>query len=332
MKLYIFILTILPLFCFSQTNLLLNGDFEDYSSCPIGYSDPGQSPNYEINKCIGWTNPTYGTSDYYNQCANGTFAGITSNPLGYQQPYSGNGYLGTYFTSYGGGAGWDGYNGNMWWEYIQGEIITPLSQDNLYNIKLHISLANASDLAINEFGIYFSADPINSQNSASLNVTPQVVFTNNNYFKDTINWISLEGVYIAQGGENYITIGNFNDDIATDTLRVYFPIDEVEEKISYYFIDKIEIINSTEELPISNVFTPNGDGINDEWKLPNLPNYEVIIYNRWGNKIISRPAINFAWNGKTTNGDICSNGVYYYIIQNIHSKANTYKGFIQLLN
>ncbi|NUM51341.1 MAG: gliding motility-associated C-terminal domain-containing protein [Flavobacteriales bacterium] len=60
--------------------------------------------------------------------------------------------------------------------------------------------------------------------------------------------------------------------------------------------------------------------MNDEWKLPNLPDYEVIIFNRWGNKIVRSQLINFAWNGKTTNGSTCSDGVYFYIIKNSNTQ------------
>lgn len=310
----------------AQQNLIYNGDFELFDSCPIGYSDPWQNP-YEITKCLGWIAPTYGTSDYFNQCANGTNAGITTNTLGYQYTYSGNGYLGALLTSFTGGSGWDGYNGIMWWEYVQGQFIQPLEQGRMYKIKFYISMAEASDLTINEFGAYISNNPISSLNSASLNVTPQVIFKDVNYFKDTVNWMPVEGIYLAQGGEKYITIGNFKSDTNTDTLRMYWQ--DPPYSFSYYFIDNAETTDVTEEHPIANVFTPNGDGINDFWELPILIGYDVEIYNRWGNLIIKTDASNFRWDGKNKNGNSLSDGVYYYIIQN---KTNSIRGFIQLFN
>ncbi len=69
---------------------------------------------------------------------------------------------------------------------------------------------------------------------------------------------------------------------------------------------------------LPNVFTPNGDGINDVFR-PYLPYQGVekiglTIFNRWGSMVFetSNPDIN--WNGKeqNTNND-CSEGVYFYV-------------------
>ncbi|MEI6695476.1 MAG: gliding motility-associated C-terminal domain-containing protein [Bacteroidota bacterium] len=69
---------------------------------------------------------------------------------------------------------------------------------------------------------------------------------------------------------------------------------------------------------LPNVFTPNGDGINDVFR-PYLPYQGVekiglTIFNRWGSMVFetSNPDIN--WNGKEqkTNND-CSEGVYFYV-------------------
>ena len=117
---------------FSQQNLIYNGDFETYTSCPTSYTEPSQFPNYEINKCIGWITPTYGTSDYFNKCCTTPQACVPGNAAGYQNAYHGNGYLGAAFASFTQGEGSDGYSGNMWWEYIQGQFITPLQTNKKY--------------------------------------------------------------------------------------------------------------------------------------------------------------------------------------------------------
>lgn len=65
------------------------------------------------------------------------------------------------------------------------------------------------------------------------------------------------------------------------------------------------------ELRIPNVFTPNNDGKNDQFKLdaPGIDTFSGVIFNRWGKKVFewSNPAE--GWDGKNEK-----DGVYYYII------------------
>jgi gliding motility-associated-like protein len=74
---------------------------------------------------------------------------------------------------------------------------------------------------------------------------------------------------------------------------------------------------------IPNVFTPNGDGINDAFDISIVGQslYDLKIYNRWGGKVFegtkdgkNNDGIN--WNGTTYNeGNENGEGVYYYIFK-----------------
>jgi gliding motility-associated-like protein len=83
------------------------------------------------------------------------------------------------------------------------------------------------------------------------------------------------------------------------------------------------------ELALFNVFTPDGDGINDTWK----PQYvgsermEVYLYDRWGNLVHSHTGTEGEWNG-TTNGSNAPAGHYFYVVK-VGDKV--YKGGITLL-
>lgn len=86
---------------------------------------------------------------------------------------------------------------------------------------------------------------------------------------------------------------------------------------------KITIDDCNPTYTVPNVFTPNYDGVNDTWGVTfssskYIKNFQLQIYDRWGllvfstNSQLSTP--NLRWDGHTTSGEECTNGVYYYII------------------
>ncbi|HXC05684.1 MAG TPA: gliding motility-associated C-terminal domain-containing protein, partial [Bacteroidia bacterium] len=86
---------------------------------------------------------------------------------------------------------------------------------------------------------------------------------------------------------------------------------------------------------IPNVFSPNGDGSNDLFFIKNtgLKSLECKIYDRWGVQMSSFNSLSGGWDGKTTQGALANDGVYYYVIQ-IQTQAGTNKeekGYLQLI-
>ena len=70
---------------------------------------------------------------------------------------------------------------------------------------------------------------------------------------------------------------------------------------------------------IPNIFTPNGDGTNDIYKLAgkNDPCYDVMqinIYNRWGQLVFKSFDSNFQWDGNTESGKVCRPGAYLVVM------------------
>lgn len=68
---------------------------------------------------------------------------------------------------------------------------------------------------------------------------------------------------------------------------------------------------------IYNTFTPNGDGINDLWEIPNLKDYpkaNVTIFNRYGIQLYNSTGYVQPWNGQYNGRDVPS-GTYYYIVK-----------------
>ena len=88
---------------------------------------------------------------------------------------------------------------------------------------------------------------------------------------------------------------------------------------------------------IPNVFTPNGDGVNDEWQIfgnmTGIKQLNVAVFNRWGEKVFESNDINFGWNG-TYQGEFAPPAVYTYTAKFIwlnNHADNNYKGTITLI-
>src|SRR5690606_24441602 len=68
-------------------------------------------------------------------------------------------------------------------------------------------------------------------------------------------------------------------------------------------------------LDIPNIFSPNGDGINDTWVIPYLNTYPgctIDIFNRYG-QLVWHNEGGHPWNGKSVGKDVPV-GSYYYVI------------------
>lgn len=87
---------------------------------------------------------------------------------------------------------------------------------------------------------------------------------------------------------------------------------------------------------VPNAFTPDGDGINDSFigKGVFIIDYEMSIFDRWGNLIFLSDHISKPWDGKANNGgDIAQADVYVYSIKvtDIKMKKHSYKGIVTLV-
>jgi gliding motility-associated-like protein len=71
------------------------------------------------------------------------------------------------------------------------------------------------------------------------------------------------------------------------------------------------------EIYIPNVFSPNGDNVNDEWVVsindPNVIGIECRIFDRWGDVVFGTKEAPIVWDG-VFNGKKVMPGVYVYMI------------------
>jgi gliding motility-associated-like protein len=117
--------------------------------------------------------------------------------------------------------------------------------------------------------------------------------------------------------------------LETTTYRVYCTLcngEEFTDEVTVYVIPSIP-----------NAFTPNGDGLNDGFRIIGLPpenitRFNLQIFNRWGQVVFSSGNILEAWDG-TMLGEICPEGDYVWVIfyeDNKKTKTSN-KGTVTLL-
>lgn len=99
-----------------------------------------------------------------------------------------------------------------------------------------------------------------------------------------------------------------------------------------------QTVHVSGDFTMPNVFTPNGDGINDYFSLAYdiFQSYDMLILNRWGNVILEGKGMTGTqiWDGKTQKGLPCSDGVYFYKFTGILKDGTTIfnkDGFITLV-
>ena len=89
--------------------------------------------------------------------------------------------------------------------------------------------------------------------------------------------------------------------------------------------DSIEILVNISEsqLVVPNVFTPNGDGQNDEFRVvyKSIREFHCWIYNRWGKLVYEFTDPAKGWDG-TINGRPAAEGAYYYVIRAMGTDAD----------
>lgn len=84
---------------------------------------------------------------------------------------------------------------------------------------------------------------------------------------------------------------------------------------------------------VPNVFTPNGDNINDTWNLENTFLYsdsEIRVYGRYGKLLFQSVGYSTAWDGKNENGNDVTDGAYFYHIDIGHD-FDAIKGSVTII-
>lgn len=215
-----------------QTNLVPNPDFHSYQTCPEKYTIVPKS--YFVDD---WTMPTGGTPDYFNVCSNQ--AGVPGNWVGHINPRKGYGYVGLIAGRY------TDNNGNVSEvrEYIQAELKEPLKANQTYYVRFFVSLAGYSKYALDGMAASFSDTLIDVTNYIKALPLPEHIYNpSGNFLQKKSQWVPVEGIYTANGTEQYIVIGNFRSDAATKEKNTNTRSDL---NCSYYLVDDVLVSEVT---------------------------------------------------------------------------------------
>jgi len=83
----------------------------------------------------------------------------------------------------------------------------------------------------------------------------------------------------------------------------------------------------------NNLVTPNGDGVNDRWVIPNIdmyPDNEVMVYDKAGRVVFAKRGYNNEWDG-TVNGTKLKEDAYYYVIKFNKDGALPIRGYVSIV-
>lgn len=226
----------------AQVNLVPNPSFEEADTCFENYMYPILD-TIDTGKQRQYRNPHHwfaqiSTPDHIKLCNNPP---LLNTGFYYQAPRTGSAMLGLVTPPLNNGLGGK--------ENIGLRLIKPLAQDCYYKIKFYVNLANFENInyknniyASSAMGAYFSNTKVNFAQYPARSlapIVPQVINPANRYLMDTLGWDEIEGFYKAQGGEEWLILGDFGN--RTQDTLVFKDSTKVTMFFTYYFIDDVSV-------------------------------------------------------------------------------------------
>lgn len=297
------------------------------SSCSLG--------DNQLEKCKDWYKPSLATTDYYNACQTdiNKGCGVPKNWLGHQNAYDGFGYIGLILL--------DTLSPSLT-EYVQCKLVEPLIACKKYLVNFRASLADYSLAYTPTLGLRLDKTAIKKVSPFEIVGFELPPHISSNVYIDTASWYTISGIYEADGGEEFLTIGRFIDtNMYNNNNLPYNHLVPLDCDTCYnfgapcqFYIDMVEVYESVEVksdvIEFPNVLTVNSDGVNDIWKPLSdcLSIWNCEIFNRWG-QLVFAFSNNEYWEGNDQLGNKLNNGIYYYKLTNNKNHIKT--GYIHLI-
>jgi len=221
-------------------NLVNNSSFEDFTICPKGIVGKPEKRLIPF-----WDVPSKGTPDYFNICSTED-AGVPQNFAGKMNAHSGDGYCGMILRqNFTRDNKITGEKPEIYREYIQTELKSELVSGKKYRIKFWVCNSSNSRFAVDAIGACVTGEKIKLSTNEVMNYIPIVENPTGKFMMNQNYWIAIEGIYEAQGGEMFLTIGNFTDNFSTNYIMQNGKSDF---NYAYYYIDDVSVTEVSEEL------------------------------------------------------------------------------------
>ncbi len=259
----------------SEGEYIPDPGFEQSQHCPVSFNKS------RLKTLIKWDQCSKGTPDHYARCSRA--AGVPRNNFGEQEAQKGDAYSGTIVFA---------PTKQNYREYLCTELSTPLKSGQNYCVKMHVSLADGANFMTDGIGLHFSKKRLNREDEQRLNVKEHLGNPKGHVIRNDSTWTLLSGTYEAQGGERFLTVGNFRSDDSLHIDQRRFTEDQEDTwRYAYYYIDELSVKRAKDPEECSNTI----DSIVYDME---HPPYEE---NKGQYKRVRLDAVRFEWDRSILN-------------------------------
>ncbi|HYG40080.1 MAG TPA: gliding motility-associated C-terminal domain-containing protein [Cytophagales bacterium] len=237
-------------------NLVPNPGFEDKYTCP--YSSSTWDAFGKMVK--HWYSPNVNTPDYFHSCSNLDELSVPKNIrfwpcTNYLPAKEGEAYAGIIVLPK-----FKKTDKNHR-EYLQVRLVSPLKKDKKYSVSFYVALDQCSGHSFSQIGAYFSSNkdtnyiPFPDANCCDFKPAFKPQVYSDNVIDNKNEWREIKGTFIATGGEEWMSIGVFNDTLVSthfDTLQY--------KDFPYFFIDDVSV-EEAHAIQISDTVACMGDTV-----------------------------------------------------------------------